>query len=80
MTDTSCFAIFFNVLIDKSDVELGDLIKKKLLQEIRFKCNRSNQTEFKNFMSGRNRANGNVVYESVERLEVNKANFFPICL
>lgn len=29
MTDASCFAIFFNVLIDKSDVEFGDLIKKK---------------------------------------------------
>lgn len=28
MTDASCFAIFFNVLIDKSDVEFSDLIKK----------------------------------------------------
>lgn len=54
MTGASCSAIFFNVLIDKSDVELGDLIKKNY-----YKKSVSNATD-KNVMSGRNRANGNV--------------------
>lgn len=80
MTGASCFAIFFNVLIDKWDVELGDLIKKKNY----YKKSVSNATDLirLNLKILCPEEIGQMVtwYEFVERLEVNKANFFPICL
>lgn len=79
MTGASCSAIFFNVLIDKWDVELGDLIKKNY-----YKKSVSNATDLirLNLKILCPEEIGQMVtwYEFVERLEVNKANFFPICL